>query len=346
MSRNPATADIVFAEDAFARDDERDDRDFYTVDRMVPHLDGTALEAVSSVISSLVVENSPEILDLMASWDSHLDGVPAAKRVVGLGMNGNELASNRALDERLIHDLNRDPRLPFEDDSFDVVLNTVSVDYLTRPAEVFAEVGRVLRPGGLFLVLFSNRFFPEKVVRVWRDATPSERQQLVEDLFASTGHFESTASLVVHGRPRPESDRYAHTGLPSDPVHAVWAEKIGGAAGRPSRRPPELDPWFISDPAELERRKADVAQTMACPYCDSPLSKWAVPQTPFTEWDQDFLWVCFNDRCPFLLRGWAAMARQGNQGFSYRMMYSPANDRCMSLPVPSIKALRESIVDD
>jgi SAM-dependent methyltransferase len=346
MSRTAESNELVFHEGAFERDDEADDAAFYTVDRMVPHLDKAALGVVSSIISSLVIEESPEILDLMASWDSHLAEVPKPGRVVGLGMNRNELESNPALDQHVIHDLNHDPVLPFDDETFDVVVNTVSVDYLISPVDVFSDVARVLRPGGLFLVLFSNRFFPEKVVRIWREASPEERQMLVEDLFAACGQLGPTESLVVQGRPRPASDRYAHTGLPSDPVHAVWAEKVGGGTDRPNRRPPKLDPWFVSDPAELERRKAEVGRTMRCPYCDSNLLKWAVPQTPFTEWDEEFLHVCFNDRCPYLLRGWDAMVRQGNGGFSYRLMFNPGNQRCMCLPVPSLNALRDSIVEE
>ena len=85
------------------------------------------------------------------------------------------------LDERVVRDLNADPRLPFADGSFDVVLNTVSVDYVTRPLELFREVGRVLRPGGLFLVIFSNRYFPEKAVRIWRESSEQERILIVED---------------------------------------------------------------------------------------------------------------------------------------------------------------------
>jgi hypothetical protein len=169
---------------------------------------------------------------------------------------------------------------------------------------------------------------------------------IVEDYLGSCELLGPTASYSVQGRPRPETDRYAHLGLPSDPVFAVWAERAGGAAGRPERRPPELEPWFIRDPEELERRKAAVAETMACPYCSDRLRTWAVPQTPFTEWDQEFLYVCFNDRCPYLLRGWRAMAEQGNSGFSYRLMFNPGNGRCLPMPVPSLKALRESIVDE
>jgi SAM-dependent methyltransferase len=293
----------------------------------------------------MIVEERPEILDLMASWDSHLGSITPG-RVVGLGLNRNELDANHVLDERVIHDLNRDPVLPFDDASFDVVLNTVSVDYLTRPFEVVAEAARVLRPGGLLLVLSSNRFFPEKAVRIWREASDQERVMIVEDYLDSCDLLGPSSTYSVQGRPRPATDRYAHLGLPSDPIFAVWAEKVGGPAGRPERRPPDLEPWFVRDPDELERRKAAVAETMSCPYCSERLRKWAVPQTPFTEWDQEFLYVCFNDRCPYLLRGWRAMAEQGNTGFSYRLMFNPGNGRCLPMPIPSLKALRESIVDE
>jgi SAM-dependent methyltransferase len=266
--------------------------------------------------------------------------------VVGLGLNRNELDANPALDEAVIHDLNADPVLPFSDASFDIVLNTVSVDYLTRPVEVFTEVGRVLRPGGLALILFSNRFFPEKVVRVWREANDDQRASLVEEYFSAAGAFAEPAFGSVHGRPRPEGDRWASTGLPSDPVFAVWAEKRGGDTGRPERRFPDFEPWFVRDPAELARRKEAVATTLECPYCGDRLRRWAVPQTPFTEWDEEFLYICFNDRCPFLLRGWRKMEEQGNPGFSYRMMFNPRNRRCMSIPVPSLGAYRASIVDE
>ena len=61
------------------------------------------------------------------------------------------------------------PLLPFEVARFDAVVCTVSVEYLTRPLEVFAEVRRVLKPGGRFITTFSNRWFPPKVIRIWQE---------------------------------------------------------------------------------------------------------------------------------------------------------------------------------
>ena len=164
-------------EEAFSRLDESEDAWFYERDRFVSHLDRAALDTVRDWIGRLVFEEAPAVLDLMASWDSHLPETARRGRVVGLGLNRNELQANPALTGYVVHDLNRDPRLPFDDKTFDVVLNTVSVDYLTRPIEVFAEAGRVLKPVGLLLVVFSNRMFEQKAVKVWREAGEEERHR-------------------------------------------------------------------------------------------------------------------------------------------------------------------------
>jgi len=169
--------------DEFTRSDENDDAVFYEKERPGPHLDAQALNTAAMIIKELIVEEKPVILDLMAGIDSHILPEVKPAKVMGLGLNAAELKKNKDLDDYVVHDLNRNPRLPFDNGSFDVVLNTVSVDYLTKPFEVFKDVGRVLKPGGLFLVLFSNRFFPEKVVNIWRKGSEDERVLLVEELF-------------------------------------------------------------------------------------------------------------------------------------------------------------------
>eukprot|EP00957_Ditylum_brightwellii_P174633 13297194-Ditylum_brightwellii.AAC.1 len=113
-----------------------------------------------------------DVLDLCSSWISHLpnDGVSLG-RVVGVGMNEAELKANQQLTEYYTQDLNKQPDLSqFDDESFDVVCNVVSVDYLTQPLDIFKEVHRVLRPGGVSLVSFSNRCFPTKAVAMWLQA--------------------------------------------------------------------------------------------------------------------------------------------------------------------------------
>src|SRR5262249_30929537 len=103
----PSPGDHPFTPDLFARADESDDALFYAAPRKVVHLDEPAIAAVSEFFA----ENLPaqgELLDLMASWRSHLPNRPRAKRVVGLGMNAEEMSDNPELDEFVVHDLNRD----------------------------------------------------------------------------------------------------------------------------------------------------------------------------------------------------------------------------------------------
>jgi SAM-dependent methyltransferase len=142
-------------------------------------------------------------------------------------MNAEELAANALLTERVVHDLNEDPRLPFPDESFDAVVCTVSVEYLVRPFEVFADLARVLRPGGRLITTFSNRWFPPKVVRVWEEAHEFERMGLVLEYFLRSGLYVGLETFSLRGLPRPEDDRYAGQLSHSDPVYAVWGQRAG-----------------------------------------------------------------------------------------------------------------------
>jgi SAM-dependent methyltransferase len=166
------------------------------------------------------------LLDLMSSWVSHLPQVPADLAVTGLGMNAEELAANPRLAQRRVHDLNADPRLPFADGSFDLVLCAASVEYLTRPRTVFAEARRVLKPGGRFVVTFSDRWFPPKAIRVWAELHPYERLGMVLWLLREAG-FADLHSETLRGLKRPEDDKYAAERDYSDPLFAAWGRAPG-----------------------------------------------------------------------------------------------------------------------
>jgi SAM-dependent methyltransferase len=208
----------------FVRIDPGPDANFYTNPRLVQHLDTTALEQVEGLYRRLVAPGG-RVLDLMSSWDSHLPADLAPAHVTGLGMNSQELEANPTLNERVTHDLNLDPRLPFDAETFDAVVCTVSVEYLTKPVEVFAQVRRVLRPGGRFIVTFSNRWFPPKVIKAWQDVHEFERMGLVLEYFHQAGGYDGLETWSLRGLPRPENDKYADRMPESDPVYAVWGEK-------------------------------------------------------------------------------------------------------------------------
>lgn len=160
--------------------------------------------------------------DLMASVNSHIAAEVAPLELTGLGMNRAELLRNPRLTERVVHDLNREPALPFSDGRFEAVLCTVSVEYLVRPIEVFREVRRVLRAGAAFLITFSDRWFPPKGIRVWTELHSFERLGLVADWLRQTGGFADVRTESFRGLPRPVADKYASMTNRSDPIFCVW----------------------------------------------------------------------------------------------------------------------------
>lgn len=213
-----------FSDAPFDRQDPADDGVFYARPRMVHHIDDTAVLYLNRLYGRLIRPGS-RVLDLMSSWVSHLpDGLELA-RVSGLGMSGDELTANPRLDDHVVHDLNRNPVLPYDDGAFDAVVCTVSVEYLTRPFEVFREVGRVLSPGGRFIVTFSNRWFPPKAITIWPDLHEFERVGLVTEYFLDSGLFLDLETWSIRGLPRPVNDRYYSQQPFSDPVFAVWGSR-------------------------------------------------------------------------------------------------------------------------
>jgi len=212
----------------YIRDDDRPDSVFYGKARFVNHLDSLALSTVEELYARLITKCSC-ILDLMASHDSHLRTKIEPSAVVGLGLNQEELDANPVLTQRVLHDLNAEPLLPFEEAEFDAVINTVSIDYMIHPVEVFREVSRILKPQGVFIVVFSNRMFPPKAVHIWKTANESERIDLVKAYFRLAGGISIEGSLESKGKPRPKDDKYYSYGIPSDPIYAIWAKKKGNA---------------------------------------------------------------------------------------------------------------------
>lgn len=96
----------------------------------------------------------------------------------------------------------------------------------------------------------------------------------------------------------------------------------------------------------LEEKKLHIHETLQCPYCDQKMKKWAVPENPFeATWPNEFLYICFNDACPYYVQGWEYMYKSTGRKASYRCMYNPEKDTCSPIPVPSPEALRESIID-
>ena len=181
----------------FRRYDESPDEDFYAQPRLVTHIDAGAIAAVTSLYREFFPPGG-DIIDLMSSWVSHLPPDVHYQRVVGQGMNMAELEANPRLTERLAHNLNSDPTLPFDDDSFDGAGLCVSVQYLTQPVAVFHEAARILRPSAPLVVTFSNRCFPTKAVAVWQALDDEGHVALVRRYFDDAGAWADIEARTAH----------------------------------------------------------------------------------------------------------------------------------------------------
>jgi SAM-dependent methyltransferase len=201
----------LFPPAAYAREDERPDPEFYEEPRKVVHIDDQALAALRRLYEE-VLPAGAKLLDLLSSWRSHLPDRLDAE-VVGVGLNAEEMGDNPQLSSYVVHDVNRQPRLPFEDATFDGAMCAVSIQYVTHPVRFFADVCRVLKPGAPFLVTFSNRCFPTKAVAVWLNTTDAHHVELVQAYFEASGGW--TKPVAENRSPGPDGD----------PLYAVWARR-------------------------------------------------------------------------------------------------------------------------
>jgi SAM-dependent methyltransferase len=130
-------------------------------------------------VTSLRRRFYPDVVqrDPVARFVNGLDAiVKPGDRVLDIGAGAGELNAY-ALKGRVqqIVGVDRDPRvsanplldtglsadiyaLPFRDGSFDVAFSIYVLEHVDRPAQLTAEIARVLRPGGVCLILTPNVF--------------------------------------------------------------------------------------------------------------------------------------------------------------------------------------------
>jgi hypothetical protein len=106
--------------------------------------------------------------------------------------------------------------------------------------------------------------FEQKATKLWKSASEDERIIIVDELFKETRLFTKTKVFVSRGKLRPKDDKYAIYGIPSDPIYAVYEDKLGGEA---QKTRPEIKLSFLKFPPkeELEQRMEKVKDTLRCP---------------------------------------------------------------------------------
>jgi SAM-dependent methyltransferase len=203
-----------FPAHAFAKQDAAPDGAFYAMPRFVTHIDDHAIAAVTTLYRALFPPGGT-VLDLMGSWVSHLPDDIVYGEVIGHGMNAAELGANPRYSRWFVQDLNENHALPLDTGTLDAAAICVSIQYLQHPVEVLREVERVLKPGGVLAITFSNRCFPTKAVAIWQALEGDDHQRLVALYLQHAGFAASETPTLV--APNPETD----------PLWAVIGRKAG-----------------------------------------------------------------------------------------------------------------------
>ena len=169
--------------------DESNDEEFYSHPKFVYHLDANFRKYLSNVYKNEIADYST-VLDLMSSWDSYLPKEKKYKKVIGHGLNKQELEKNKIFDSYWIQNFNLNQEIPLDNGSVDYCLMVAAWQYLQYPETLTREIARILGDCGKIIISFSNRAFWHKAPNIWTSSTEEERLKYVRKVLISNGFKE------------------------------------------------------------------------------------------------------------------------------------------------------------
>jgi len=169
--------------------DESNDLDFYASPKFVYHLDSNFRKELTNIYNEEFYDDSI-ILDLMSSWDSYLPTTKRYKKVLGHGLNKEELERNKYFDKYWIQNFNKDQNIPLETESIDFCLMVAAWQYLQYPENISMEISRILKNNGKLIIAFSNRAFWTKAPKIWTNSDETQRVNYVRNVLVSNGFNE------------------------------------------------------------------------------------------------------------------------------------------------------------
>ena len=169
--------------------DESNDLEFYSSPKFVYHLDSNFRKELTNIYNEEFCSDST-VLDLMSSWDSYLPIKKNYKKVIGHGLNKEELERNNYLDKYWIQNFNQDQNIPLESESIDYCLMVAGWQYLQYPENIATEIARILKSNGKLIIAFSNRAFWTKAPNIWTNSDENQRVEYVRSVLISNGFKE------------------------------------------------------------------------------------------------------------------------------------------------------------
>ena len=179
--------------------DESNDEEFYSDPKFVYHLDANFRQYLSNVYKTEIADYST-VLDLMSSWDSYLPKDKKYKKVIGHGLNKQELEKNKIFDSYWIQNFNLNQEIPLDGGSIDYCLMVAAWQYLQYPENLTKEIVRILSNHGKIMIAFSNRAFWHKAPNIWTTSNEEERVNYVRRVLISNGFKEPKIIKKFNGQ--------------------------------------------------------------------------------------------------------------------------------------------------
>ena len=296
-----------------------------------------ALGMIRVACESLLPEGVAHLLELLPGPKGVMPRGDEATVVTGVSEWPEELLTNGTMNHRILADLNTEPVLPFRSDCFDGAVFFVGVETLRVPHRVFEEVSRVLKPAAVFLVVYSPITDATHAHSRWKVMDDQERLSTVVSYFEQTKTFGPVTAYGTKKRVRSEVSKKKYPVKDPARVWIVYAKN----------RSAESRSWDLME--RLERKGEEETDALRCPYCGDRLKKYEVPHCVYEIdywYEADYLYICFNDSCPYFERGWEWMWSQMRRNVSYRHMYNPTTRKSGPIPVPTYYALKDGIIED
>jgi len=124
-------------------------------------------------VKSNVASNYPSVVGGFAKADSVIIDVGGGARcafasecsrshIIAVDISASELAKNRDVADRKVADVTRE--IPVPDNSSDIVASRYVLEHLRGVDHFAREAFRVLKPGGVFITLFPNKYAPFSII--------------------------------------------------------------------------------------------------------------------------------------------------------------------------------------
>ena len=231
----------------------------FTGERFLPSIDGAiALEHLHRyLVASLYVHNK-DVLDI-ASGEGYGSAMLAsnAKTVIGVDISEDAIAhaTARYAAKNLEFRAGNAAKIPIEDASVDVVVSFETIEHHDQHDEMFKEIKRVLRPGGVLCMSSPDKFTYSVLPKFKneyhvKELTKDEFQNLLSKYFknfAITGQKVSYGSIIGAGESQSSFYSWDGTSL-KKPCEAGVAAPIYLIAIASDAALPELTSGVLEAP--------------------------------------------------------------------------------------------------